>query len=166
MAACKTSVRTAILDNVNSFLAENRYTIRRISDDTFQINSKLDNSKSKAKSNAQAYQIAQNMVERVDKEYYGHVSGYISEPSPYEPISVTFSPSEAYIQHELEDWYKNNNQGVFFQTNNQVNYALKAVQSTSRDLPKIEALYKKIGDNNTFWNKLQADYQIPKQQME
>lgn len=109
----KSGIRQAILDNISKFLAENRYTISRLSDSTFRVNSQADNVKSKAKSNAQAYQIAQNMIARVNKEYMGHVAGYISETSPYEPITVTFIPSDAYINHEFD---KNNQQGQLFQT--------------------------------------------------
>ncbi len=101
MSFCRLDIRKGILDDVNKELVANRYTFTRTSDDTIRINSQQDNAKSKAKSNAQAYEIANSILDRVKQLYYGHVSGYITETSPYDPITVTFVPSEAYITHEL-----------------------------------------------------------------
>ena len=45
-------------------------------------------------------------------------------------------------------------------------YQFKVVSNLYNNLDKINKLWKQIGNNNTFWNKIQQDFQIPKEQIE
>lgn len=45
-------------------------------------------------------------------------------------------------------------------------YQLKVVNIVSKNIEKINDWYKKIGNTGVFWNKLQQDLQIPKEQVE
>lgn len=49
---------------------------------------------------------------------------------------------------------------------NQVNYTLKVVDKINSNISKINQWYKQLGNTNTFWNKIQNDLQIPKEQVE
>jgi len=44
-------------------------------------------------------------------------------------------------------------------------YQFKVVSNLYNNLDKINKLWKQIGNNNTFWNKIQQDFQIPKDQV-
>ena len=44
-------------------------------------------------------------------------------------------------------------------------YQFKVVSNLYNNLDKINKLWKQIGNNNTFWNKIQQDFQIPKDQI-
>jgi hypothetical protein len=45
-------------------------------------------------------------------------------------------------------------------------YQFKLVNKIYDNLEKVNKLWKQIGNNNTFWNKVQQDLQIPKDQIE
>jgi len=45
-------------------------------------------------------------------------------------------------------------------------YQLKVIDIVSKNIEKINDWYKKIGNTGVFWNKLQQDLQIPKEQVE
>ncbi len=47
-----------------------------------------------------------------------------------------------------------------------VNYIFKGVKNIQDNLPKVKIWFKNIGNTDTFWNKLQKDLQIPKEQIE
>jgi hypothetical protein len=49
--------------------------------------------------------------------------------------------------------------------NQEIRYAYSMTQKIINDIEKIESLYKKIGNNDIFWSKLQKDYQISKNQI-
>jgi hypothetical protein len=46
-----------------------------------------------------------------------------------------------------------------------VNYKLKASQIISFNLNKVNSLFKQLKDTDLFWNKIQQDLQIPKEQV-
>jgi len=46
-----------------------------------------------------------------------------------------------------------------------VDYGLKVAEIISDNIDRIEKLFKSIGNNDTFWNKIQKDFQIPKAQL-
>lgn len=95
--ACKHDLRRAVYDKVAEEAIENRYTFTRISDDTVRINSKYDNSKSKAQNAAQAKAIANNLIKSTYASFEGQVTGYVNQASPYDPVTVTFRATDAYI---------------------------------------------------------------------
>jgi hypothetical protein len=101
--ACKADVRKAIYDKVISELAEGRYTFSRVDDNTIQINGRVDNSKTKAQNRQQARAIAKEVIARTYKSFEGQVNGFVSEVSAYDPITVTFSATPAYV-----NWVYNN----------------------------------------------------------
>jgi len=45
-------------------------------------------------------------------------------------------------------------------------YQFAAVNKITANLDRINKLFKKIGNNDVFWNKLQQDFKIPKSQVE
>lgn len=95
--SCKNDIRRAIYDKVIEEGVENRYTFTRISDDTVQINNRYDNKKSKAQNAAQARAIANNLIKSIYQSFEGQVTGYVNQNSPYDPITVTFRVSDAYV---------------------------------------------------------------------
>ena len=99
--ACKSDVRIAILDKLFEEFTEGRYSFSRIGEDTIQINNKIDNSKSKVSSNKQAKAIANELLARTNKSFNGHINGYVSQISAYDPVTVTFTVSDPYITHEF-----------------------------------------------------------------
>jgi len=101
--ACKNDLRKAVYDKVAEEAIENRYTFTRISDDTVRINNKYDSSKSKAQNASQARAIANNLIKETYQSFDGHVTGYVSQNSPYDPVTVTFRASDTYI-----NWLYNN----------------------------------------------------------
>lgn len=102
--ACKEDVKLAILDSVyndiNEKFVDGRYTYSRIANDTVKINAKRDSNMSRVQSRQQAYQLAKSLKTRVENEYNGYVRGLINEPSEYDPITVKFTVSQAYIEAE------------------------------------------------------------------
>ena len=50
--------------------------------------------------------------------------------------------------------------------NDNLQYQFKLVDKIYNNLEKVNKLWKQIGNNNTFWNKVQQDLQIPKEQIE
>lgn len=46
-----------------------------------------------------------------------------------------------------------------------VDFALKAVTNIQNNLPKVNQWFKQIGNTDKFWNKIQQDLQIPKNQV-
>jgi hypothetical protein len=49
---------------------------------------------------------------------------------------------------------------------NNTDYNFKAVTNINNNLPKVNQWFKQIGNNDTFWNKLNKDLQIPKEQIQ
>jgi hypothetical protein len=92
--ACKLDVRDSILNKVMDELVAGRYTFTRTGVDTIQINSG-----ERAKSGNQANAIAKELISRANSSFYGHVTGYVNQVSSYDPITVTFRVSDAYINH-------------------------------------------------------------------
>ena len=89
--SCKLDVKVAIIDKVFEDAFKGRYTFTRVSDDTIQINGRVDSAKSKAVSKQQAYQIATERLSYIGNISNGYVSGYINETSPYDPITITLN---------------------------------------------------------------------------
>ena len=57
--------------------------------------------------------------------------------------------------------------GDFYQTSTpKVDYNLKVVSLVTNSLTKVKSWFKQIGNNDTFWNKIQKDLGIPKEQVE
>src|SRR4051812_26240461 len=98
--ACKLDVEKAILDKVMDELVEGRYTFTRLSNDSIQINGKVDNSNTKAKTANQAMAIGNELLNRTKKSFMGHVTGYVAQNSAYDPVTVTFRVSKPYIDYE------------------------------------------------------------------
>lgn len=96
---CKADVRKAVYDQVMTELVEGRYTFSRLDDNSIQINGKVDNSKTKAQSRQQAIAIAKQVLDSANKSFNGHVTGYITNNSAYDPITVTFKVSNSYVDH-------------------------------------------------------------------
>lgn len=49
---------------------------------------------------------------------------------------------------------------------NDVNYSFKSLVNIHNNLPKVNQWWKQIGNTDVFWNKLQKDLQIPKEQID
>lgn len=93
--SCRNDVRKAILDEVLKVTVEGRYTFSKLAGDKIQINNS-----SKVNSASQAIAVAKEVIGRANKEFYGHVSGYFEQVTPYDPVTVTFTVSDKYIEHE------------------------------------------------------------------
>lgn len=109
---CKSDIKQAILDKAFDELTDRRNTFSRVSDDTIQVNGVVDNAKTRAQNREQARAIANELLERTKKSFNGYITGYISELSEFDPIKITFTPSQKYIDHEynsLPDRLKTNN---------------------------------------------------------
>jgi hypothetical protein len=100
--ACKSDVRQSIYNKVMEELVEGRYTFTRISDNAIQVNGKVDNTNTKAQTREQALAIANELLNRTKKSFYGHVTGYVSNVSAHDPITVSFRVSDAYVNHVYE----------------------------------------------------------------
>ena len=100
--ACKLDVRTAVFDKVFEELAEGRYSFSRTGEDTIRVNSRGDNAKARAKSASQAKAMAHEMLKRARISFEGHVDGYVNQHSTYDPVTITFTVSDAYVQHEFD----------------------------------------------------------------
>lgn len=48
---------------------------------------------------------------------------------------------------------------------NNVDYNFKSIQAITSNLPRVEKLFNQLGNTDTFWNKIQQDLQIPKEQI-
>jgi hypothetical protein len=77
-------------------------------------------------------------------------------------------------KQELEQYLKDNPQEVSeiltsLNSNTKedgVKYNLKVVENISKNISKVNQWYKQLGNTDKFWNKLQQNLQIPKQQIE
>lgn len=98
---CRQDIKAAILDKAFSELTDRRNTFSRISNDTIQVNGIVDNTNTKAQSRVQARAIANELLNRVGRSFNGHVKGYVNEVSEFDPITVTFIPSDRYVDHEF-----------------------------------------------------------------
>ena len=49
---------------------------------------------------------------------------------------------------------------------NEVNYQLKTVSIVTNNIQQINKLFSRLGNTDQFWNKIQQDFQIPKDQIE
>lgn len=98
--ACRLDVKKAILDNAFNEMFEGRYTYSRISDDTVKINGRMDVSQTKALGRQQALRIANQKLESVKKSFNNTISGYVSNVSEYDPVTITLQVNPAYVEHE------------------------------------------------------------------
>jgi hypothetical protein len=98
--ACRLDVKKAILDNAFNEMFEGRYTFSRISDDTVKINGRRDVSQTKALGRQQALRIANQKLESVKKSFNNNVTGYVSNISEYDPVTITLQVNLAYIENE------------------------------------------------------------------
>jgi hypothetical protein len=100
--ACRLDVKKAILDEAFNEMFEGRYTFTRLTDDTVRINNRADAPKSKALTNAQAKQIAEERLKAVALSFKNAVTGYVSQYSPYDPVTITLYVTPAYVEHEYQ----------------------------------------------------------------
>ena len=75
--SCKLDVRQAVLDDVFKDHVGGTNTFQRLSDDTFRIQNRVDNPKTRVKNTRQAYATANRVLNAVREDYKGKVSGYI-----------------------------------------------------------------------------------------
>lgn len=113
--ACRADIKKAVLDVIFSELTEGRHTFTRISEDTVQVNNVDDNLKTKAGSKGQAVHIANNLKDRAKKmvdeakvSFNGQIRATINQYSVYDPVTITFEVSPAYIDHEYNKLSDNN----------------------------------------------------------
>ncbi len=156
---CKEDVKTAILNKVIDEFVEYTNTFRRISDDTIQINGRVDNTLTKAQHKAQAVAIAKNLIQRASNSFQGHIRGSIEQKSEYDPVTVTFRVNPAYIEHEFNKLNSKN-----YSSSPKIDYQLKSTEILAS--PKADEIFRK-GDKNG-WNldKIMNELQIPLQQQE
>lgn len=113
--ACPLDVKVAIINaafkKIESFI-EDRNTYEIISKDTIRINNKRHNPNTKINSEdfqkQQAINVAKELTSRISKEFNGYVRGYIRQPSPYDPVLVTFGVHDAYIENEYKKYLNSN----------------------------------------------------------
>ena len=71
---------------------------------------------------------------------------------------------------KLQVWQSRNNDYSRFpsleELQSGVNFTFKALQNIGENLNKVQNLWKKIPNKTEFWNKIQSDLQIPKEQIE
>ncbi len=94
---CKLDIKKAILDKAFQTKVEDRYTYDRLSDDTIQIS---NSEKSKAKSNASALRIAQNLGKSIEKLFKGQITAFPEQYSEFDPVTLHLQVSPAYIEYE------------------------------------------------------------------
>jgi hypothetical protein len=100
--ACRLDVEKAILDQAFNEMFEGRYTFTRLTDDTVRINNRLDDPKSKALTNTQARKIAEQKLKAVISSFKNAIGGYVSQYSPYDPITITLNVNPDYVEHEYQ----------------------------------------------------------------
>jgi len=98
--ACRLDVKKAILDKAFNEMFEGRYTYSRISDDTIRINGKVDAAGTKALSRTQALNIAKRKLAQVRKSFNNAVTGYVTNVSDYDPVTITLDVNPNYVEHE------------------------------------------------------------------
>lgn len=100
--ACRLDVKKAILDEAFDKMFDGRYTFTRLTDDTVRINNRADQQQSKVTSKEQAFNIANERLTSMAQLFKGKVTGYVSESTPYDPITITLSVNPAYVEHEYQ----------------------------------------------------------------
>lgn len=100
--ACRLDVKKAILDDVIKRFIEGRNTFSRSDDDIITIINTATNGSSRAKRDAQALAIANNLANRIGIFYDKHVIGLVDRFSPYDPYFVRLVVSPLYIEHEYQ----------------------------------------------------------------
>jgi hypothetical protein len=92
---------------------------------------------------------------------------YISVLNQLEPEQIHILSSKADIQgfKEFVNTRKEYDNLSFSPREQEVKYSFKAVENTLKNINKVNQWYKQLGDTDKFWNKLQQDLQIPKQQI-
>lgn len=98
--ACRLDVKKAILDNAFNEMFEGRYTYSRISDDTVRINGQVDATKTKALNRDQALRIAEQKLASVKQSFKNQLSGYVTNISQYDPVTITLQVNSSYVEHE------------------------------------------------------------------
>lgn len=98
--SCRLDVREAILNKIMGKFVKGRDTFEQLSPGVVSIVGGVDNTQSKAKKAIQAKAIAENLARRVADYTDKHVMGWINRTSEYEPYTVTFEVSHAYIEQE------------------------------------------------------------------
>lgn len=68
-------------------------------------------------------------------------------------------PEKSVLQNDSNNNYSPN-------IENEVEYSFKVIDNISNNLSKVNQWFKQLGNTDKFWQKLQQDLQIPKQQME
>lgn len=105
--ACKRDVELAIVNQVMTELTEGRYTFSRVGSNTIQVNGKQDTQFTRVTKPGQALAIANELAARTRRSFNNHVTATVEQKSPYDPITVTFKPSQAYIDHLYYNLPKN-----------------------------------------------------------
>ena len=98
--ACRLDVKKAILDNAFDEAFEGRYTYTRMSDDTVRINAQVDNVQTKALSRSQAIRIANQKLESIKKSFNNAITGYVTNISEYDPVTITLNVNPSYVEYE------------------------------------------------------------------
>jgi hypothetical protein len=96
-------------------------------------------------------------------EYINSVE-FVDKFGSYKDTLATSMPVDMIGKEPTFDWVKEN---VLNEKNsdNQVNFQLKAVTNLSSNLPKVNSWFKQMGNADKFWTKVQQDLQIPKEQV-
>jgi len=149
--ACRLDVKKAAFDKAFEIAFDGRYTFSRLSDDTARINGRIDNAKTKALSKEQAYKIAKERLLEINKEFNGHVRGYINQNSSYDAITVTLDVNPAYIEHEynkLPDKDKTDTDSLLFQLSGteQRGFSSATLGKVNEFLERIGVDKKKVQD--------------------
>jgi hypothetical protein len=100
--SCRLDVRKAILDQAFNEMFEGRYTFTRLTDDTVRINNRVDDNRTKAISTTQAKKIAEQKLKTVASSFKNAVTGYVSQYSPYDPVTITLNVNPAYVEYEYQ----------------------------------------------------------------
>jgi hypothetical protein len=100
--ACRLDVKKAILDNAFNEMFKGRYTYSRMSDDTVRINRQIDASKTRALNREQAVKIAEQKLASVRRSFNNKISGYVTNVSQYDPVTITLQVSPSYVEHEYK----------------------------------------------------------------
>lgn len=95
--ACRLDIRKAIVNDAMTRFVIGRNTFERSSNNTVMIVGKSDNKVSKAKSRRQAFLIAQDLSDRIEKYYNGHVMARVFNYSEYSPYYIELTVSDKYI---------------------------------------------------------------------
>lgn len=146
--SCRLDVKKAILDQAFNEMFEGRYTFTRLSDNTVRINNRVDDKRTKAISTTQAKKIAEQKLKTVTSSFKNAVTGYVSQYSPYDPVTITLNVNPAYVEYEYqqlpEDQKTDPSDNAMFQ--------LEGTSESSKASPKTIKLVK------DFLKRIGVDY--------